>query len=377
MTSSKEVREIAMKIIKAEIFMVNLEPKVKRVDAIQSFISQETPIVRLTTQSGLVGEGYTYTIGTGGSSVIALLKDHLLPRLIGCDASMIEEIWESLLFSTHSTSVGAITSLFLAAIDTALWDLKCKRMQLPLYKVAGGAKSKMRLYTTEGGWLHLSTQELVDDALAVKAKGFCGSKIKIGSENPVRDIARLDAVRKAVGDDYVIMTDCNQAFKYSEGKQRAALLEHINLSWIEEPFLAHDVDSHKKLCESTVIPVAVGESIYSIQHFKEYLQNNAADIIQVDVARIGGITPWLKVAHMAECFNKIVCPHFLMELHVSLCCAITNSRWLEYIPQLDSVTLAPVTIENGFAFPPEEAGLGIRWDWEKIQNETLVHIVIE
>ena len=103
MTSSKEVREIAMKIIKAEIFMVNLEPKVKRVDAIQSFISQETPIVRLTTQSGLVGEGYTYTIGTGGSSVIALLKDHLLPRLIGCDASMIEEILESLLFSTHST----------------------------------------------------------------------------------------------------------------------------------------------------------------------------------------------------------------------------------------------------------------------------------
>ncbi|MEG0869726.1 MAG: mandelate racemase/muconate lactonizing enzyme family protein [Hafnia sp.] len=366
-----------MKIIKAEIFMVDLKPKVKRVDAIQSFVSQETPIIRLTTASGEMGEGYTYTIGTGGSSVVALLRDHLLPKLIGQDATMIEGIWESLLFSTHATSVGAITSLALAAIDTALWDLKCKRMNLPLYKVAGGAKSRMKLYTTEGGWLHLSTQELVDDALSVKAQGFCGSKIKIGSESPIRDIERLQAVRDAVGDEYVIMTDCNQAFKFSEAKQRAALLESINLSWIEEPFLAHDVDSHQKLCESTTIPVAVGESIYSIQHFKEYLQNNAADIIQVDVARIGGITPWLKVAHMAECFNKIVCPHFLMELHISLCCAITNSRWLEYIPQLDSITLSKVNISDGFAYPPEEPGLGIQWDWQKIKAETVVYYVIE
>lgn len=99
-----------MKITKAEIFMVDLKPKVKRVDAIQSFVSQETPIVRITTESGLIGEGYTYTIGTGGSSVVALLNDHLLPKLIGRDSSMIEEIWESLLFSTHATSVGAITS---------------------------------------------------------------------------------------------------------------------------------------------------------------------------------------------------------------------------------------------------------------------------
>ena len=366
-----------MKIIKAELYLVDLKPKVKRTDAIQAFESQETPILRLTTEDGLVGEGYSYTIGTGGSSIVGLLKDHLLPKLIGHDSSMIEQIWQSLLYSTHATSVGAITSLSLAAIDTALWDLKCKRLGQPLYKVAGGAKERMRLYTTEGGWLHLSTDDLVKDALAVKEQGFCGSKIKIGSPNPSRDIQRLEAVRAAVGDDYVIMTDCNQAFKYSEAKQRTALLEHLNLSWVEEPFLAHDVDSHRQLCEQTRIPVAVGESIYSIQHFKEYLQANAADIIQVDVARIGGITPWLKVAHMAECFNKIVCPHFLMELHISLCCAIQNSQWLEYIPQLDSITRSKVTIDDGYAYPPTQPGLGIDWDWERINSETLGHWVIE
>ncbi|QIQ21148.1 mandelate racemase/muconate lactonizing enzyme family protein [Zophobihabitans entericus] len=366
-----------MKIVKAELLMVDLKPKVKRTDAMQSFESQETPILKLTTESGEVGVGYTYTIGTGGSSIIALLKDHLLPKLIGRDSSMIQEIWQSLLVSTHATSVGAITSLSLAAIDTALWDLKCKRLNQPLYKVAGGAKSKLRLYTTEGGWLHLSTEELVRDALDVKSKGFCGSKIKIGSPNMNRDIERLEAVRKAVGDDYVIMTDCNQALKLSDAKQRASLLEHTVLSWIEEPFLAHDVSSHKQLAESTTIPVAVGESIYSIQHFKEYLENQAASIIQVDVARIGGITPWLKVAHMAECFNTLVCPHFLMELHISLCCAIENSKWLEYIPQLDTITLDKVKIEDGFAYPPQEPGLGIKWDWDMIYKETLVQHIIQ
>ena len=366
-----------MNIVKAEIYMVDLKPKVKRTDAIQSFESQETPILRLTTASGATGEGYTYTIGTGGSSIIALLKDHLLPKLIGRNATMIEEIWHDLLMSTHATSVGAITSLALAAIDTALWDLKCKLINQPLYKVAGGAKSCLPLYTTEGGWLHLSVEELVADSLRVQKLGFSGSKVKIGSKNPGDDVKRLTAVREAVGDDYVIMTDCNQAFTLADARQRTAMLEHLNLNWIEEPFLAHDIASHRQLSELTHIPVAIGESVYSIQHFKEYLQNNAADIIQVDVARIGGITPWLKVAHMAECFNKIVCPHFLMELHISLCCAITNSRWLEYIPQLDEIIHNRFHIEKGFAYPPEVPGLGIDWDWQKITQNTLVFETIQ
>lgn len=353
--------------------MIDLHPKVKRTDAIQSFESQETPIVRIITKSGLVGEGYTYTIGTGGSSIVALLKDHLLPKLIGYDAGMIEMIWHDLLMSTHATSVGAITSLSLAAIDIALWDIKCKKLELPLYKVAGGAKDKLPLYTTEGGWLHLSLEELVADSIEVKRQGFSGSKIKIGSKNAADDLKRLSAVRDAVGEDYAIMTDCNQAFTLSEAKIRAKMLAPLNIGWLEEPFLAHDVNSHVELSKMTNIPVAIGESVYSIQHFKEYLQNNGADIIQVDVARIGGITPWLKVAHMAECFNKIVCPHFLMEIHISLCCAIPNSKWLEYIPQLDDVTLSAVKIENGIAYPPESVGIGIHWDWNKIKKESLFY----
>ena len=365
-----------MKIIKAELFMVDLKPQEVRFDAIQSFQSQETPIVRLTTASGAVGVGYTYTIGTGGSSIVALLRDHLLPKLLGRDAAMVEGIWHDLLMSTHATSVGAITSLALAAIDTALWDLRCKRLAQPLYKVAGGARDRISIYATEGGWLNLSLEELVANAVQAKKDGFTGSKIKIGSHFISDDVKRLTAVRRAVGDDYAIMTDCNQAFTIAEARQRAAALEHLALTWIEEPFLAHDVASHKQLCEATRIPVAVGESIYSIHHFKEYLQAEAADIIQVDVARIGGITPWLKVAHMTECFNRPICPHFLIELHLSLCCAVPNSRWLEYIPQLDLITRNRIRIADGFAYPPESHDLGIDWDWNTIETMTMVRDVI-
>jgi L-alanine-DL-glutamate epimerase-like enolase superfamily enzyme len=111
------------RIERIELRMVNLVPKVKRTDAIQSFVSQETPIVTITDSDGAVGTGYSYTIGTGGSSVIGLLRDHLAPRLLGRDPLDIEAIWKSLFFSTHATAVGAITSLALAA--TALWDAKC------------------------------------------------------------------------------------------------------------------------------------------------------------------------------------------------------------------------------------------------------------
>src|SRR5437763_2816264 len=153
-----------------EILQVDLPPKVVRTDAIQSFVKQETPIVRITCDDGAQGVGYTYTIGTGGSSVVALLRDHLAPNLIGRDAGQIEAIWKDLFFHTHATAVGAITSLSLAAIDTALWDLKCRGAGEPLWKVAGGAQSRVPVYTTDGGWLHHSQQQLIDEATTAKAQ---------------------------------------------------------------------------------------------------------------------------------------------------------------------------------------------------------------
>lgn len=360
------------RIEQAEIFLVPLAPKVQRVDAIQSFVCQETILVRLTDAEGATGTGYAYTIGTGGSSVVALLNDHLLPQIIHRDADDIEAIWRDLLFHTHATSVGAITSLSLAAIDTALWDLRGRRTGLPLHKMAGGAKSRVPAYTTEGGWLHLPLNALIEDALRAKAEGFFGVKVKVGKPQISEDVERIDGLRSAIGEDLELMVDCNQAFTVDDAIRRANALKDFDLAWIEEPLPADDLGGHVRLSQATSIPVAVGESIYSLRHFREYLQQRACSIVQVDCARIGGITPWLKVAHMAEAFNMAVAPHFLMELHVSLACAVPNGRWVEYIPQLDEITNSRMEISNGYAIAPQTPGLGIDWNWDAIATMSII-----
>ena len=358
------------RITRVEILMVDLKPKVKRVDAIQSFVSQETPIVRITDADGVTGTGYSYTIGTGGYSVVELLKRTLVPALIGREAMEIERIWRDLLFLTHATTTGAITSIALAAIDTALWDLKARKLGQPLHLLAGGAQASIPLYTTEGGWLHLDEGALVDDALRAKAEGFGGCKLKVG--RPIfEDVRRIGAVRDAVGPGFEIFTDANQRFNVDEAIRRARAYEPLDIGWFEEPLTAEDISGHSRLVASTSIPIAVGESLYSALHFREYLERHACSVVQVDVGRIGGITPWLKVAHLAEAFNIAVCPHFLMELHVALCAAVPNARWVEYIPQLDELTGEKMVIRDGHAIPSSKPGLGIDWDFEAIEAMTV------
>jgi L-alanine-DL-glutamate epimerase-like enolase superfamily enzyme len=358
-------------IVAVEALRIDLPPPVPRSDAIQSFVTQETPMVRLTMDDGSQGTGYSYTIGTGGSSVVALLRDHLAPRLIGRDPSEIEAIWRDLMFSTHATTVGAITSLALAAIDTALWDWRCRRDGQPLWKAAGGAKKRIPVYTTEGGWLHLPTEAIVRDTVAAKEAGFRGAKVKVGLPQVSDDVARLKAVRAAVGDGFEIMVDANQCFTLSEALRRAPRYAELGIAWFEEPLPADDIVGHARLAAASDVPIAVGESLYSPSQFAAYVQQGAASILQPDVARIGGITPWLKVAHMAECHNLMVAPHFLMELHVSLTAAAPSASWVEYIPQLDAVASSRMAIEGGHAVVPDTPGLGIEWLWPEIERRAV------
>jgi L-alanine-DL-glutamate epimerase-like enolase superfamily enzyme len=169
------------KIVRIEALMVDLVPRVRRVDAIQSFVSQETPIIRIHDAHGVAGTGYSYTIGTGGPSVMKLIERTLGPALIGRDAARVAQIWRDLLFLTHATTVGAIAAIAMAAMDTALWDLRCRKAGMPLHIMAGGAQDRVRLYTTEGGWLHMAAEEVVEDALRQQAAGFGGAKLKVGA----------------------------------------------------------------------------------------------------------------------------------------------------------------------------------------------------
>ena len=173
-------------------------------------------------------------------------------------------------------------------------------------------------------------------------------------------------MRQAVGRGFELMVDANQGFTVSEAIRRARAFEALDLAWFEEPLPAEDLGGHVRLSQSTSLPIAVGESLYHPSHFREYLQRGACSIVQVDVGRVGGITPWLKVAHLAETFNVQVCPHFLMELHLPLVCAVPNATWLEHIPQLDRITRSHVLMQDGHALPSPQPGLGIDWDWDAI-----------
>lgn len=364
------------RIIRAELALLDLKPPRVRTDAVQSFISQETPVLRLVDADGAVGTGYSYTIGSGGSSVVALLRDRLLPELMGQDGDRVEQVWTRLRDSVRALTVGTVSSLALAAVDTALWDLRCRRAGLPLHVAAGGAAASRPVYTTEGGWLHLSQDALVDDALAAREAGFAGAKVKVGRPSGAEDRSRVAAIRTAVGDGFELMVDANQSLTRPEAVRRANSLADLDLAWLEEPLPADDVTGHAGLARTTSIPIAVGESLYSLSQFREYLQADAAGVVQVDVARVGGVTPWLKVAHLAEAFGVPVCPHFLMEVHVSLACAVPNGRWVEHIPQLESVTTGTVRIEAGQAYAPTQPGLGVEWDSAAIDRERIGQLVV-
>ncbi|MCE4026256.1 mandelate racemase/muconate lactonizing enzyme family protein [Microbacterium sp. Au-Mic1] len=355
-------------IVSAEAWLVDLPVETKRTDAVQAFVKQETIFVSLQTADRVGGLGYTYTIGTGGRAVLEMLRGGLLDAVVGQDAERPEAVWYAAFNSTRATTVGPITSLALAAIDTAVWDGRSRRASLPLWKLAGGSSPSVPIYDTEGGWLHLSPDELVAQARSSRDRGLPGVKIKVGLPNPHDDLARLRAVREAVGPGFHLMIDANQSLTGAEAIRRARLFDDLDIFWFEEPLPAEDVAGHERLTKATSIPVAVGESMYSVGHFRDFLQRGAASIVQVDVARIGGITPWLKVAHLAESFNVKVAPHFLMELHLSLACAIPNALYLEHIPQLRAITSTEISIRDGRAWAPDSPGLGIDWDLDALDD---------
>ena len=191
------------------------------------------------------------------------------------------------------------------------------------------------MYDTEGGWLQLTVEELVGRGRGERrARGWSGFKMKVGKPNVSEDVERVAAVREALGERVNIMVDANQSLTWAEASRLARLLEPLDVYWLEEP--PGSGRRHDRTCaprQIDVDPHRRGRKHLFAEPFslRISLPAGAAGIVQVDAARIGGITPWLKTAHLAEAFNVKVAPHFLMELHVSLAAAIPNAGYVEHI----------------------------------------------
>ncbi len=259
--------------------------------------------------------------------------------------------------STRATTVGAITSLALAAVDTALWDLRVPARR-PAAVAARRRRRDVPLYDTEGGWLHLTADELVAGAQALAGgRAGRGVKLKVGKPTRPRTASGWRGPRRP-RPGFDLMVDANQSMTAAEAIRRARLLEPVDLDWFEEPLPADDVAGHDRLARRHHHPDrGRGVDVLHRASSPSTCTAGAAGIVQVDVARIGGITPWLKVAHLAEAFNVVVCPHFLMELHVSLVRRRAEQPLRRAHPAAARDHHGPrSTIVDGHALAPERAG---------------------
>jgi L-alanine-DL-glutamate epimerase-like enolase superfamily enzyme len=338
-------------------------------DAIRRFSVLNLVSARVETDDGISGLGFTYSIIPHGTREIGSLINPSIDSLIrGLDPCDHERIWYRMWRGLDWVGRGGIVVLAVAAVDIALWDLKAKIAGQPLHQLLGGARDRVPVYNTDGGWLNHTIEQLVDETKKIVAAGFRGTKIKVGKDDPMEDTERIAAVREVLGPKRNLMVDANERFTHAEAIKRARMWEEFNLFWFEEPLPAEDILGHAKVKAHTSIPIALGESLFTRQQFKDYIASDGVSILQADCCRCGGITEWLKIAHMADCYNMQVSPHFVMELHLPLVAAIPNGLFVEYIPSLDRILEQPLKLEDGCFRPSQEPGLGIKWSKDKLDR---------
>jgi len=312
----------------------------------------------ITTANGHEGIGFSYSKRAGGPGQYAHAKE-IAPLLIGEDPSDIGRIWTKLVWGGASVGRSGLAVQAIAAFDVALWDLKAKRAGLPLAKLLGAHRDAVRTYNTSGGFLHTPIEEVIENARTALAAGIGGIKLKVGQPDWRRDIARVTAVREALGADVPLMVDANQQWSRATATRMGRLLEPFDLVWIEEPLDAYDAEGHAALARTLDTPVATGEMLASVAEHTRLIDAGAADVIQPDAPRIGGITQFLKLASYAEHHHLDLAPHFAMEIHLHLAAAYPIDPWVEHFDWLDPLFNERLETSNGHMLLPTRPGLGI------------------
>lgn len=348
-----------MKIVAVKPFILHVPLGKEIADSVNRTDKWGLSGVRIMADNGLVGTGYTSTLAQNDEQIFSILRDYYAPVLMGQDPSRTEELWQTLYWSkVHWVGRMGITTMAQSAVDIALWDLKAQAASLPLWKLLGGHKDRVKSYNTDGGWLNLSVGELVETMGGFLAEGWAGVKMKVGSSDPRVDRERVAQVRQELGYGFDLMLDANQYWNLTTARTWAPRFEEFQITWLEEPMAPDDVRSHALLAASTSIPIALGEHIYTPVQFRDFLINNAVQYIQADCTRIGGITPWMKVAALAEAFNVAVVPHHadMMRVHQHLAAATPASPMIECIFWLQQIFEEPLDIRQGIFFLPSTPG---------------------
>jgi len=313
---------------------------------------------QIRTTDGHEGLGFSYSKRAGGPGQFAHAKE-IAPVLIGEDPSDIGKLWDKLCWAGASVGRSGLATQAIGAFDVALWDLKARRAHLSLAKLLGSYRDSVRCYNTSGGFLHTPIDQLMVNASASMARGIGGIKLKVGQPDGALDIARVTAVRKHLGDAVPIMVDANQQWDRPTAQRMCRVFEQFNLVWIEEPLDAYDHEGHAALATQFDTPIATGEMLTSAAEHGDLIRHRAADYLMPDGPRVGGITPFLKVASQASHAGLMLAPHFAMELHVHLAAAYPTEPWVEHFEWLEPLFNERIEIKDGRMLVPTRPGLGL------------------
>lgn len=311
----------------------------------------------IETANGGRGFGFSYSLRAGGAALFAHARE-LAGELVGEDPNDIGRLWEKLAWAGASVSRTGVSVQAIAAFDVALWDLKAKAAGLSIAKLLGAYRDAVPCYNTSGGYLSSSTAEVLENVDASLRRGLGGIKLKVGQPDLKKDIERVAAVRRHLGDTVPMMVDANQQWDFTTALRAGRILDQYNLTWLEEPINAYDYRGHARLTERLDTPIATGEMLSSLAECAELIRHNSVTFIQPDAPRVGGITPFLKIAGSAELNRLKLAPHFVMEIHIHLACAYPHESWVEHIEWLEPAFNERLEIKDGRMLLPAKPGLG-------------------
>ena len=337
-----------------------------------STTKRDTIIVRVETSEGITGYGEAHP-GRSPGAVVSLLQNTLAPMLIGMAATDVVGVWQRvhrMQLSSHGVGSGA--ALALAGIDLALWDIRGKAANMPLYALLGGSRRRIPAYA---GGISLGFQpkeSLAEEAQGYVARGYKAIKLRLG-DNARNDIARVLHVRKILGDDIDILTDANTNYTMADARRVLPVLAEIRAGWLEEPFACHDFASYRQAAAITpLVPIAAGENHYHRFEFAQLLEERAVQVWQPDLSKCGGITEGLRIAAMASAWRIPVHPHssatginHAATLH--FIAAIENSGYFEacvssFNPLRDMFGQTFEIGADGCVEPLDKPGIGLEID---------------